>query len=174
MKIKHTHKHYLAMILTSLLLAACSNKTEAPTGPAQVDQNTACSLDGMILMDYPGPKGQIIYEQGEPDFFCDTTELFSIYLKPEQQRKIKGIYVQDMSKADWVKPEGHWIDAKTAFFVLGAKLNGSMGPTFASFSLEKDAAAFAAKEGGKVYRFDQITPDLADLDGGVIKDKMMM
>jgi copper chaperone NosL len=48
-----------------------------------------------------------------------------------------------------------------------------MGPTFASFGEENSARAFAAKEGGKVLRFNEITPDMATLDGGVIKDKSM-
>lgn len=163
----------LGLLLATPLLVACQQSTVAAAHPVPIDKNTSCSLDGMSLMDYPGPKGQIQYEQGAPDFFCDTIELFAVYLRPEQQRKILGVYVQDMALADWDKPVGNWIDAKSAFYVVGSKRTGSMGQTFASFASEAAARAFAAKEGGKVYPFAQIRPEMAELDGGVVKDKMM-
>ena len=111
----------------------------------------------MLLLDYPGPKAQIHYDQGAPEFFCDTVEMFAIYPRPEQQKRILAVYVQDMGKADWTKPQGHWIDAKMAFYVEGSKLHGSMGPTLGAFAAEKDAQSFAQKEGGRVLRFDQVT-----------------
>jgi len=154
------------------VLGGCNKNEQVAAQPVEITRGTTCSLDGMTLMDYPGPKAQIHYDHGNPDFFCDTIEMFSIYLKPEQQKRIRSIFVQDMAKADWNNPTGHWIDAKTAFYVAGSKRHGSMGPTLASFAREEDARAFAAKEGGKVYRFDQITPDMVVLDGGVLKDHM--
>ncbi|OIQ92257.1 NosL [mine drainage metagenome] len=154
------------------ILGGCGKSEALAVGPIEITRGTADSLDGMILMDYPGPKGQIQYDQGKPDFFCDTVAMFSIYLKPEQRRQVRAIFVQDMAKTDWNNPTGHWIDARTAFYVAGSKARGAMGPTLASFASESDASAFAAREGGKVYRFGQITPDMVVLDGGVLKDHM--
>jgi copper chaperone NosL len=134
------------------------------------DRNTVDAVDGMILLDYPGPKGQIHYAEGKPDFFCDTVGMLSMYLQPEQQKRVRALFVQDMSQADWKNPLGHWIDAKAAFYVAGSKARGAMGPTLASFAREEDAQAFAARDGGRVYRFDQVTPGMVVLDGGVIKD----
>ena len=54
------------------------------------------------------------------------------------------IYVQDMARADWERPRGHWIDATAAFYVKGSRKHGSMGPTLASFAQEADARAFAS------------------------------
>jgi copper chaperone NosL len=158
------------LLLAVTALAACTTASEKPAQPAEISRDTTCSLDGMTLMDYPGPKAQILYEQGAPDFFCDTIELFATWLKPEQSKRVRAVYVQDMGQADWNQPTGHWIDARTAFYVAGSKLRGSMGPTIASFAREQDARALAAKEGGRVLRFDQVTPDMAVLDGGVLKD----
>ena len=157
----------------SAVLGGCSQSESVAVKPIEITRSTASSIDGMILMDYPGPKAQIQYDQGSPDFFCDTVEMFSIYLTPEQHKPVRAMFVQDMAKADWNNPTADWIDAKTAFFVAGSKRLGAMGPTLASFSGEADARAFAAREGGKVYRFDQITPDMVVLDGGVLKDKQM-
>lgn len=181
MKTSHTPKlrataiaFTFALALTgAAVLGGCSKNEPASLQPIEISRDTSCSLDGMTLMDYPGPKAQMQYDHGEPDFFCDTVEMFSIYLKPEQQQRVRAVFVQDMAQADWNNPVGHWIDAKTAFYVAGSKRLGSMGPTLASFASEADAGKFAAKEGGKVYRFEQITPDMVVLDGGVLKDQKM-
>jgi len=153
-------------------LSAC-NKPAAPVAPQAITAGTSCSLDGMVLSEFPGPKGQIHYATGEPDFFCDTMEMFSIYLQPEQKKRITGIFTQDMGTTDWEKPKDNWIDARQAYYVLGSKKNGSMGPTIASFSLHQDAENFTKQFGGKVLKFDQVTPEMADLTGGVVSDEHM-
>jgi copper chaperone NosL len=99
--------------------------------------------------------------------------MFAIYLKPESRRRVVAIFTQDMGRADWDRPVGHWIDARTAFFVAGSTRHGSMGPTLASFAREADALAFAGQYGGKVLRFDAVTPEMASLDGGVVRDERM-
>lgn len=162
-------------LLAAPLLAACGQSSDsAAVTPLEITRGTSCALDGMLLADYPGPKAQIFYAgQAEPDFFCDTVEMFHVYLTPEQVRTVRGLYVQDMGKAAWDEPQGHWIDAKSAYYVHGSRREGSMGPTIASFALEQDAAKFAAEYGGKVYRFSDIQSDMAVLDGGVLNDSRM-
>ena len=162
----------LATLAALLLLAACSQAVpkalaEEPGGA------TACVLDGMLLKDFAGPKAQIHYAEGKTDFFCDLMELFTALRAPEQRRAAGAVFVQDMGKADWDHPAGHWIDAKSAFYVAGSAKKGSMGPTFGSFSSERDAQAFVKKEGGKILRFEQVGADMASLDGGVMHDTTM-
>lgn len=170
---KLNRHNVLLAAVASMALAAC-DEAGPPLSPAEIDQATACALDGMLLADYPGPKAQIHFAgQSGPDFFCDTMEMFSIYLNPEQVRNVKALYVQDMGVADWNEPKGAWIDAKTAFYVVGSKLHGSMGPTFASFAQESAATKFVAEHGGKVYRFAEITPQMVALDGGALHDMKM-
>ena len=166
----------LAAIGSLGALAGCGERAgDAKTlAPVEVDRSTSCELDGMLLADYPGPKAQVHYAaQDKPSFFCDTVELFNVLLAGEQVRAARAIYVQDMGKADWDHPQGHWIDAKAAFFVLGSKRHGSMGPTIASFAQEADATQFAAKYGGKVLRFGDIKADMVDLSGGALHDSRM-
>lgn len=160
----------LLIVMTALL--ACS-KPVAPVAPQEITAGTSCSLDGMTLADFPGPKAQIHYAMGEPDYFCDTVEMFSIYLKPEQKKRVTGIFTQDMGKSDWESPKANWIDAKQAFYVLGSKKMGSMGPTLAAFSIEQDANKFVKEFGGKVLAFNQVTLEMVDLSGGVVHDEHM-
>lgn len=142
--------------------------------PVEIDRATSCELDGMLLTDYPGPKAQVHFVgQDKPSFFCDTVELFHILLAGEQVRAVRAVYVQDMGQADWNAPQGHWIDAKTALFVVGGKRHGSMGPTIGSFAKEADANKFAAEYGGKVLPFAQITIAMVDLSGGALHDTRM-
>ena len=154
-------------------IAACGSKPEETLVPIEISRETSCALDGMLLADYPGPKAQMHFEGGQTEFFCDTVEMFSVYLKPEQARSVKALYVQDMGKADWDAPKGHWIDAFKAFYVRGSSLHGSMGPTIASFASEADAKAFSGKYGGTVMGFKDFNADMVVLDGGVLHDQKM-
>ena len=165
-------KTFLPLLL-ALGLAACQGDAAAPRAAQDVKADTACALDGMLLADYPGPKAQIHYAQGEPDFFCDTVEMFSLMLKPEQARTVAAAYVQDMGSADWTTPRGHWVDARSAFYVQGSSQHGAMGPTLASFARRDAAERFAKQYGGQVLAFAQVTPDMVRLDGGALHDQSM-
>ena len=152
-------RRQLAGLAMLAALGACS---QAPhkANPLEPADDTVCVLDGMALKDAAGPKAQIHYTEGKPDFFCDLVELFDAVRAPESKRAVAAVFVQDMGKADWDHPQGHWIDAKTAFYVVGSGKHGSMGPTFGAFAGKGDAEAFAAREGGRVLRYDQITADM--------------
>ncbi len=157
-------------------LAACKPEQQkaASIAPAEIRPDTACELDGMLLADYPGPKGQIHYAGlEEPAFYCDTTEVLNALIAPEQVRKLNAVYVQDMGKTDWDNPQGAWIDARTALYVHGSRRKGSMGPTLASFSAEADAQTFIKQYGGKLLRMNEITPHHVDLRGGANMDHSM-
>jgi copper chaperone NosL len=158
-------------------VVGCSDQNgtaQASLAPVEIDRSTSCELDGMLLSDYPGPKAQVHYAgQAQPVFFCDTVELFNTLLAGEQVRAAKAVYVQDMGKADWNQPTGHWIDAKVGIYVLGSKRHGSMGPTIGSFAQQADADKFAAEYGGKVLHFGDITADMVDLTGAALHDTRM-
>jgi copper chaperone NosL len=158
--------------LAAVTLVGCGRGPDAST-PQSVTAETVCTLDGMSLADYPGPKAQIHYAGSPPEFFCDTVEMFAMVLRAEQRRPMTAVYTQDMAKADWQKPIENWIDARRAFYVQGSRKMGSMGPTFASFANRGDAEAFAREHGGTVFAFDEVTPEMADLRGGAAHDEHM-
>ena len=162
-----------AGIVTLLALLAGCNPAEKGVAPIELTQETSCSLDGMTLLDFPGPKAQIQYSTGAPDFFCSTMEMFSIYLQPEQKKRITGIFTQDMGKTDWKNPKGNWFDAKNGFYVLDSKKFGAMGPTLGAFARREDADAFAKQHGGKVLKFDQVTIEMVSMSGSVLHDERM-
>lgn len=172
---KPIHRRKVMLLLAAFTLGGCGRQDETkPLVALEIDPRTTCDLDGMLLADYPGPKAQIHYVGvSEPVFFCDTVELFNTVLRPEQVHAIAGVFVQDMGKADWAQPRGHWIDAKAGIYVLGSKRHGSMGPTIASFASQADAQAFAQEWGGKLLSFAEIKPEMVDLSGGALHDSRM-
>jgi copper chaperone NosL len=158
------------------LLAGCESRETAAASiaPVEIGRGTSCSLDGMLLADYPGPKAQLHVDgRAEPMFFCDTVELFSTLLSGEQALAVRAVHVQDMGRAEWEEPKGHWIDARGAFFVVGGRRHGSMGPTIASFARDEDARRFTGDFGGRVLRFAEIKADMVDLSGGAKHDGRM-
>ena len=168
-------RSFLFSAVIGALLAGCGQANPpAALVPLEIDPHTTCDLDGMLLADYAGPKAQIFYAgPAAPTFFCDTVELFHTLLAPEQVKAVQAVFVQDMGKADWEQPRGNWIDAKGAYYVLGSKRHGSMGPTIASFAQEADARKFAAQWGGRLLRYAEVKPDMVDLSGGALHDSRM-
>ena len=122
----HLRRSALAALAT-LALAAC---TYSATNLPAIDPSdeAACALDGMLLRDFPGPKAQVRFADGKTSYFCDVKELLGEMLAPEQRRATSAFYVQDMGSTNWQQPQGHWIGAHDALYVLGSKAQGSMGP----------------------------------------------
>ena len=156
-----------ALALAAMVLLAACGQSALNVSAQEPTKDTACALDGMVLKDFPGSKAQIQYTEGKPDYYCDLMELFAVMLAPENKRRVAGVFVQDMGKADWDNPVGHWIVAKDALYVVGSKKQGSMGPTFGAFANAQEAAAFVQKEGGKVLPFNQITAAMLDTRGAM-------
>ncbi|MBF0345957.1 MAG: nitrous oxide reductase accessory protein NosL [Nitrospirae bacterium] len=119
-----------------------------------------CSVCRMILLDFPGAKGQIIYTNGRYDLFCGTVDLFTFYLQPDSPKDIAAMYVNDMGKEDWLRPAGHWIDAKSAFYAYGGQRKGAMGDPLVPFSDRQDAEKHVKEHGGKILLFNDMTMEL--------------
>ncbi|WP_374584446.1 nitrous oxide reductase accessory protein NosL [Pseudoduganella sp.] len=153
---------YAAALGACLLLAACGQAARSLAASEPAD-DAVCALDGMSIRDYPGPKAQIAYHGGRVDFFCSLSELFEVLFGEDGLQGVGASYVQDMGQADWHRPRGHWIDARSAWYVLDSRAEGAMGPTIGTFARQEDAQAFARREGGRVLAFAAIRPAMLKL-----------
>lgn len=148
-----------------LLLAGCSDQDAKQTMVHEalaIEQSDECHLCGMIINNFPGPKGENYSSDTDSiNKFCSTQDLFNYILQPENKRQVKEVYVHDMSKTPWATPgDEHFVDARTAWFVIGSSKKGAMGKTLGSFSDKGDAETFIQEFGGKLYTFDEITIDV--------------
>lgn len=153
----------VATLLACLLLTACDKAVESSFSDAPVafHPNDECHVCGMVINEFPGPKGQVV-ERGGVKKFCSTAEMLGWWLQPENHHDSAKLYVHDMGRSHWDTPDDrHLIDARTAFYVIGTGLKGAMGVVLASFADEAKAQKVATDSGGRVLRFDQI--DLAVL-----------
>jgi copper chaperone NosL len=142
------------------LIEGCSNEEVAPVAPVELTKDHACTICGMIPVEYPGPKALIHYKNGDIDTFCCTLHIFMIYLQPEHPRNTAAIFVHDMGQADWDHPKQYWIDARQAVYVYGGDKMGPMGEALVPFSGPKVAQFYVKDHGGKIIRFEDITMDM--------------
>lgn len=149
----------LLVLLFGLTLAACGDNEEALVShdPVAFHGDDECHVCGMIVLDFPGPKGQAVARDGVKKF-CSTAEMFSWWLQPENHILQARLYVHDMGQSHWDQPnDEHLIDATQAWYVAGTPLEGAMGASLAPFADKQAAETFAAQyAGAQVMAFDQI------------------
>lgn len=111
---------FLALLL-AVGLAGCGEKEEVEQAldPVAFHDSDECHVCGMIISDFPGPKGQAV-EKGGVKKFCSTAEMLGWWLQPENRLLDAKLYVHDMGRSVWEKPDdSHLIDATSAYYVVG-------------------------------------------------------
>ena len=158
MKALYTKTSGVLIALLMLGLAGCSEPEQAVQSldPVAFHADDECHVCGMVVLDFPGAKGQAV-EKGGVKKFCSTGEMIGWWLQPENRVLDAKLYVHDMAHGTWEQPDdAHLIDAKSAWYVAGTLLEGAMGAVLASFADEAAARQLAAEHGGQVLRFDEI------------------
>lgn len=179
MKIRYNlNLRFLLVLLFGLTLAGCGEKEESQVSyePVAFHADDECHVCGMIVADFPGPKGQAVERDGVKKF-CSTAEMLSWWLQPENRILQAKLYVHDMAQSQWDQPEDdHLIDATQAWYVTGTSLQGAMGASLASFADRQAAEDLAAQhEGAQVVAFEQIDQEFlqqaaAAQQGGMAHD----
>ncbi len=152
-----------ALVLAlGLVLGGCGEEVaEVPPPPQPLTREVIGHYCGMIVADHEGPKAQIFVSGASaPVWFSSVRDAIAFTLLPEEPKHLAAIWVTDMGKAsDWSHPENDqaWIDAKSAFYVLGSSVQGGMGQAEAvPFAGRAAAEAFAQLHGGRVVAFADI------------------
>ena len=106
----------LLVLLLGLLLAACNEPETAQKSlaPVAFHDSDECHVCGMIITDFPGPKGQAL-DKAAVKKFCSAAEMLGWWLQPENRIGGAKLYVHDMGRSEWLKPDdSHLIDASSA------------------------------------------------------------
>ncbi|MCR9138277.1 MAG: nitrous oxide reductase accessory protein NosL [Alphaproteobacteria bacterium] len=153
----------LIVLGASLALAAgCTQDTSQAEKPEAIalTEEAAGHYCQMVILEHDGPKAQAhLAGLPEPLWFSQVRDGIAYLKSPEQSAELLVLYVNDMGEAkSWSDPgQDNWIDAQTAYFVVGSDAIGGMGaPELAPFSDQEKAEAFAGRRGGKVLRLEDI------------------
>ena len=153
-------------LIALLALSACREETAEIPPPVEMTAAAVGYYCQMDLLEHPGPKAQIhLKDVSAPIFFAQVRDALAFQRMPEQNSVIAAIYVSDMDRAaSWAEPgPNNWVAADAAWFVMGSQQAGGMGADeMVPFASETGAQAFAARNGGKVLRMNDI-PDSAVL-----------
>lgn len=125
------------------------------------DNKDACTVCGMYPARYPQNKCQLTGPDKQVRQFCSTQCLFTFLADFKSPAK-KDSGPQTAWVTDY--PTGSWISARTAYYVVGSKVQGPMGQEAFAFNKKADAGKFAKEERGKVLTF-------REMDSGKIKLK---
>lgn len=156
----------IACLSVALLAAACNpESTAALVPPQEPGPDAVGTICHMNLSEHAGPKGQVFLKgQDRPLWFSSVRDTFNWLLVEDGGGHVAPtVWVNDMAKSKaWDKPDaGAWVNARQAVFVAGSNRHDGMGEVeLVPFSDRTAAASFAAKNGGKVLAFAQITRDV--------------
>lgn len=143
----------LGLLLTA---SACSDPPPAENAPLDIGPDQVCALDGMLVDAHAGPKAQVLRRDGSRAFFCDAKEAFEETLAPWANRRVAGIWFQNLDRAGWESHPDGWAAADSLYFVGGSTKIGPMGPTLVPFRERSNAESFVAHHGGQIYRYNEI------------------
>lgn len=154
------------ILLLPWLLAGCGETPESGRSlePVAIEAGDECHVCGMLITRFPGPKGEAFVQRREaPLKFCSTRDLFIWLRQPESAAIVEAVYVHDMGQAAWDSPGlEHLIPAGSAWYVVGSRQRGAMGPTLASFADRTAADAFAKAHGGRVLGYDAVDLEMLE------------
>ena len=156
----------LALLLPLAFLAACKDETtqSALPDPIALTEEAAGHYCQMVILEHQGPKAQVhLAGFPAPLWFSQVRDGIAYLKSPEQSAEILVLYVNDMGEAvSWSEPGAdNWINASTAYFVVGSDAIGGMGaPELAPFSDEIKAQQFVTEHGGDIMRLDEIPAEV--------------
>lgn len=150
-----------------LSLAACGDEPTRLATPREPGPEATGYYCRMALSEHKGPKGQILPRGWQkPLWFSSVRDAFT-YMDMEliSEQEITGFWVNDMAQGTWDAPApGSWIDARTAWYVVGSRMSAGMGGAEAVPFRDRSAAEdFSAAHGGQIADYQAARRTLAEM-----------
>lgn len=144
--------------LKHVVLYLTNKNTLSDKNSIHVPKGSKCPVCGMLTAKFPKWVATIKDDDDKIYYFDGVKDLMKFYFNPERfhhkKQTFKEILVSDYYT---LKP----INAKKAWYILGANIYGPMGNEFIPFRTESDAKEFFKEHfGKKIVKFNEITEDL--------------
>jgi copper chaperone NosL len=155
--------------LSVFALAACGRTEQQVATPQEPGPNAVGFYCGMTIKEHKGPKGQIVAKGSPVPVWFSSVKDALTYVDQDivSEAQIVGFWVNDMATGSWEKPApGSWIEARSAWYVVGSSKDSSMGGSEAvPFKDQAAANAFAKAFGGKVVDYASARREVAAVSG---------
>ena len=145
---------FLGMLLISFPLGATEKTALKPTA------RDKCPVCGMFVAKFPDWTTAVLYKDGSHAFFDGAKDMFKYLLDPKRydsahrRKDIAAFMVKEYYGLSW-------IDAQTAWYVLGSDVFGPMGRELIPLETEGDAKEFMKDHKGKrIIRFSDVTAEV--------------
>ena len=138
-------RRYAGMTVLLVTVVACSGGRPEPIEFTLNEEN--CSFCRMAVSQREFA-AQVVTAAGAFDTFDDIGCLRD-WIKEQHPPETAGIFVVDYEK-------GHWIDARTASYVLSKKLPTPMSSGLAAYQEKTSAETAAAKLEGEVLQWEEM------------------
>lgn len=148
-----------ATFFMPMLLIGCGKDNKPERKPIAIASDARCTLCGMIIRNYPGPKAELFIKGvDEAVTFCSARDAFTFALQPENARRLEGFFLQNAALGEDALPEAQsFLDVSKAVLVMDSRREGIMGAEPVAFANEKEAKAFITKMGGRIVKYEDIT-----------------
>jgi len=164
---------FFILIIVSASFFFYVKKDNINMEPVALDRSQMCASDAMIIINYHGPKAQILWKDGSRSFYCEVREAFYESLDQIKSKRIKAFFVQDFSKLEWGSYSDKWMIAGDAYYVIDSSKDGAMGLTYVPFSELESAEQFFALYGGKLLKFNEIDSNILATSSELLKNRMI-
>ena len=134
--------------------------------PAEDDVSPVC---GMPLDKHPNWAAVIMFKDGKHVKLHGPKNMFTFYFnmgKYDSQHEKED--VTTMHVIDYYSLKN--IKAKEAYYVLGCNVTGPMGDDLIPLKDRTSAETFKKEHGGKIFTFDEITPEVINNLKNIIPD----
>jgi nitrous oxide reductase accessory protein NosL len=128
--------------------------------PAKPSPANKCPVCGMFVAGYPDFLAAVVFRDGATAYFDGCKDMFRFLFDPSKyapgrrREDVAAVWATDYYSLKW-------IDAASAFFVLGSDILGPMGRELIPLGKEAEAKEFLKDHKGRsLLRFDEVTPDV--------------
>ena len=154
------YRFLFLLLLSALLLAACTRGATEATPPAIRYGEDTCTECNMIISD-PRYAAGYAYEiapgRYESLAFDDIGDLLA-HLEQHREHKVVAWYVHDYTTEEW-------LDATTAYYVLSNEIHSPMGHGLAAHASRAAAEALAQRKSGVVLDWQGLQARALVTDG---------